>query len=95
MWYNNSLPFVSIVDMEILQYLRQDAGLPNVYKNNALFRFHTSKQVYVFLNGTKFAIPDASTFLSRGYDFSNVITLLHTADFDIIPDGGILTPKFL
>ena len=85
-FHNTSLPLASIVDMEILQYLRHDADLPNVYKNDALFRFHTSKQVYVFLNGTKFAIPDVGTFLARGYDFTNVITLFHTADLDIIPD---------
>lgn len=49
--------------------------VPNIYKDHTLLRYAAEKTVYVVLNFTRHAFYSGAAFMSRGYDFENVLAI--------------------
>lgn len=49
--------------------------VPNIYKDHTLLRYAAEKTVFVVLNFTRHAFYSGQAFMSRGYDFENVLAI--------------------
>jgi hypothetical protein len=61
--------------------------VPDIYRDNQLFRLSASREVFVFKDGKMHSVASAGVFFAHGWSFDSVIVLTDVNDFNLIPRG--------
>ena len=61
--------------------------VPDIYRDNQLFRLSSSREVFVFKDGKMHSVASAGVFFAHGWSFDSVIVLTDVNDFNVIPRG--------